>query len=53
MPGGTRKVKGGFRNRWGGKVTAKKTTRKKAKRQMNLLRAVKHGWKPTGRRARH
>jgi hypothetical protein len=26
---------------------AKGTTKAKAKRQANLLRAVKHGWKPT------
>lgn len=35
-----------------GKVTAKSTTRAKATRQGNLLRAVAHGWKPTGRRSR-
>jgi hypothetical protein len=27
---------------------AKSTTPEKAKRQMNLLRGVEHGWKPTG-----
>ena len=32
-------------------VHAKRTTKKKAKRQARLLRAVEHGWKPTGRRA--
>jgi len=29
---------------------AKGTTKAKAKRQANLLRAVKHGWKPTAKR---
>lgn len=33
-------------------VKAKATTPAKAKRQMNLLRAVEHGWKPTGEPAR-
>jgi len=27
---------------------SKSTTPAKAQRQMNLLRGVKHGWKPTG-----
>jgi len=31
---------------------AKSTTKAKAKRQMNLLRGVEHGWKPTGKKAR-
>jgi len=31
---------------------AKATSPAKAKRQMNLLRAVKHGWRPTGKKAR-
>ena len=30
-------------------VKAKGTTLKKAKRQRNLLNAVEHGWKPTGK----
>ena len=33
-------------------VKAKHTTPAKAKRQMNLLRAVEHGWHPTGGKAR-
>lgn len=28
---------------------AKKTTLRKAKAQIRLLNAIKHGWKPTGR----
>lgn len=35
-----------------GRVTARGTTRTKARRQANLLRAVAHGWRPTGKRAR-
>jgi hypothetical protein len=31
---------------------AKHTTKKKAKAQARLLRAVDHGWKPTGKKAR-
>jgi len=31
---------------------AKHTTKSKAKRQANLLRAVEHGWVPTGKPAR-
>ena len=34
----------------GGKVSAKGTTKKKAKAQANLLRGVAHGWKPTGKK---
>lgn len=30
---------------------AKSTSKKKAKAQMNLLRGVEHGWKPTGQPA--
>ena len=33
-----------------GRVTAKGTTRAKARRQANLLRGVAHGWHPTRRR---
>ncbi len=39
-----------YRVTHGGKVSAKGTTKGKAARQANLLRAVAHGWKPTGRR---
>lgn len=35
-----------------GGVKAKSTTPAKAKRQANLLRAVEHGWIPTGKPAR-
>ena len=43
---------GKARVRYGGRVTAKKTTRAKARRQLRLLNAIKHGFKPTGKRAR-
>lgn len=33
-------------------VKAKKTTKQKAMAQASLLRAVEHGWKPTGKKAR-
>jgi hypothetical protein len=52
MPWAERKVKGGKMavfNRDTGRVTAKHTTKAKADAQMRLLRAVKHGWKPTGK----
>ena len=42
----------GYRVAHGGKVSAKGTTKIKAKRQANLLRGVAHGWKPTGKKAR-
>ena len=42
----------GYKVTHGGKVSAKSTTKIKAKRQANLLRAVAHGWKPTGKPAR-
>jgi hypothetical protein len=52
MPVKIRKTKKGYRVTHGGKVSAKHTTKAKAKRQGNLLRAVAHGWKPTGKKAR-
>ena len=50
MPGGIRKRKGGYQVRWGGKVTARKTSKGNAQKQLNLLRGLKHGWKPSKRR---
>ena len=29
---------------------SKSTTKKKAEAQMRLLRGIKHGWRPTGRK---
>ena len=43
-----RKVGKGYRVSTPGGTKAKKTTKTKAKRQANLLRAVEHGWTPTG-----
>ena len=51
MPVKIRKVDG-YRVSTPGGVKAKSTTKKKAQRQANLLRAVEHGWKPTGKPAR-
>jgi len=51
MPVKIKKING-YRVTHGGKVSAKGTTKKKAVRQANLLRAVAHGWKPTGAPAR-
>jgi hypothetical protein len=50
MPVKIRKVKGGYRVTHGGKVSAKKTTKAKAKAQDRLLRAVAHGWVPKRRK---
>lgn len=50
MPVTTRKING-YEVRTPHGVKAKRTTKKKAKRQARLLRAVEHGWRPTGRRA--
>jgi len=43
----------GFQVSHGGKVSAKGTTKAKAEAQANLLRGVAHGWKPTGKPAKH
>lgn len=51
MPVKIRKTDG-YRVTHGGKTSAKSTTKAKARRQANLLRAVRHGWKPTGKKAR-
>ena len=51
MPVRIKKVNG-YQVTHGGKVSAKKTTKAKAKAQANLLRGVAHGWKPTGKKAR-
>jgi len=46
MPVRVRKVRGGYSVKHSGKVSAKKTTRRKALRQKKLLGATKHGFKP-------
>jgi len=51
MPVKIKKING-YRVSTPGGVKAKRTTKTKAKRQANLLRAVDHGFKPTGKPAR-
>lgn len=52
MPEKITRVKGGYRVSTPGGVKAKHTTKKKAESQARLLRAVEHGWKPTGKKSR-
>ena len=51
MPVTIKKVNG-FQVSTPGGVKAKNTTRKKAKAQGRLLRAIEHGFKPTGKPAK-
>ena len=52
MPVKIKKVDG-YRVTHGGKVSAKKTTKKKAEAQARLLRGIEHGnWRPTGKKAK-
>ena len=44
-----KKVKGGFRVYDGNRITARRTTKRKAERQANLLRGVAHGFVPRKR----
>ena len=50
MPVKIRKSGRGYRVTDAGRTTAKRTTKAKAQRQANLLRAVSRGWKPTRKR---
>lgn len=50
MPVRIRKTRGGYRVTDAGRVTAKRSTRRNASRQANLLRGLAHGWHPTRRR---
>ncbi len=54
MPYSLRKVDGSWKvvNKETGHVKGTHSSMIKAKRQMNLLRGVEHGWKPTGKPAR-
>ena len=54
MPYTMRKVDGKWvvRNSDTGERKGTHSSAVKAQRQMNLLRAIKHGWKPTGKPAR-
>lgn len=49
MPGKVTKVDG-YRVRWGGRTTAKSTSKWKARRQLRLLYGVEHGMVPRKRR---
>lgn len=52
MPYKINQVMGGFEvvNAQTGEIHAKHTTKAKAQRQVRLLNATEHGFKPTGRR---
>jgi hypothetical protein len=50
MPVTITKTKKGYQVRTPNQVHAKHTTKAKAKKQANLLRAVEYGWKPTGKK---
>lgn len=52
MPVTIRKVHGKYRVSTPHGTKAKGTTKAKAKRQMRLLNAIEHGWRPTGRKKR-
>jgi len=52
MPYKIRKTDSKFRVTSPSGVKAKGTTKRKAQKQVNLLRGVKHGWKPTGKKSR-
>lgn len=53
MPEKIRKLQSGkYRVSTPGGVKAKGTTKAKAESQARLLRAVEHGWKPTGKPSR-
>lgn len=52
MPVTITKKDGGYEVRTPNQVHAKKTTKKRALAQRNLLNAVEHGWVPTGKGSR-
>jgi len=54
VPYQLRRVRGGYQvvNAATGQVHAEHTSRDKAQRQIRLLHAVEHGWRPTGKPAR-
>ena len=52
MPVTVRKTDGKYSVSTPNQVHAKGTTKKKAMAQANLLRAVEHGWHPTGQPAK-
>lgn len=52
MPYKINKIKGGYKVTAAGRVVAKKTSRSKAAKQVRLLRAIDHGYKPKRRKQR-
>jgi len=53
MPTKIKKTKSGkFSVKTPGGVKAKGTTKSKAEAQARLLRAIEHGWKPTGKKSK-
>jgi len=52
MPVKVTKTDGKYKVTHGGKVSAKGTTKEKAKAQERLLHGVEHGWVPTGKPAK-
>jgi len=52
MPVKIKKLDHKYRVSTPGGVKSKKTTKKKAQAQANLLRGIEHGWRPTGKPAR-
>lgn len=53
MPEHMKKVKGGYQVKGPHGVHMKSGTMENAKAQMRLLAGVEHGWKPTGKPAKH
>lgn len=51
MPVSIKKTNGSYKVSTPSGVKAKGTTREKAMKQRNLLNAVEHGWKPTGKKS--
>jgi hypothetical protein len=49
MPVKVKKLDGRYRVSTPSGTKAKATTKEKAEAQRNLLNAVEHGWKPTGK----
>jgi hypothetical protein len=54
MPYEVKKTKSGWgvQNSSSGEWHSKNTTEEKAKSQANLLRGIKHGWQPTGKKSK-
>lgn len=53
MPEKMTKTDGGYQVKGPHGVHMKHGTKENAQAQMNLLNAVEHGWKPTGKPAKH